>query len=195
VDAGSGFPGLEQASACLGRCEGVLQESGNGHRSHSARHRCDPRSALAGAGEINVACEAAVRQARDADVEHDGARADPFTLDYSGFADGHGEDLGAGDTGAQVSREAMCDGRGGSRQEELERQWPADVIRGTDNDRVLALRVDADALEQRHHAVRRAWTQHGNALSQPADRIRMETVHVLRWADVLDDRRFADVLR
>ena len=67
------------------------------------------------------------------------------------------------------------------------------MIRGADDDRVLALRVDADTAEERHDAVGRAGAQHRDALGQATHGVGMEAIHVLDRTDALDDGGLVDV--
>src|SRR5690242_9790032 len=92
----------------LGGFDGVVEEHGDGHGAYAAGDGGDERGSGAGRAVGDVADEAAVGAAVDADVGHGRALGDPVAADQLGFAHGGDDHVGAAYFAGQVAGARMA---------------------------------------------------------------------------------------
>ena len=144
------------------------------------RHRRDERGALARRRELDVADQAPVGDAVDADVDHDTARADPFAADHLGASDGGDQHVGAADLARPGRGARVADGQRRVPLEQHEGDRLADQIAAARDDGARALQLHAGRVDEMHDAERRARTQAVASLHQARLVDGMQPVDVLR---------------
>ena len=168
--------------------EGIFQQRGNRHRTHSAGNGRNHGGAFFCRFKFNVAAQAAVVQAVDADIDNHRAGLDPFAFDEIRDADARHHNIGRRHFLGQIARFAVADGNRGARQQQFQHLRPADDIRRADDDGFFPFHFHAVAFQQGHHAFGRAGAHQRHFYHQAADIIRMEAVHIFMRQDALQNR-------
>ena len=137
----------------------------------------------------------AVFQTVNTHVHDDCALFDPLARNKARLADRNDQQIGVFDVMTQVFGEAVGDGGGAARQQQLHAHRAAHDVGGANHHGVQAIGVDVITLQQRHDAARGARTQARRALAQAAHVIRMETVNVFVRRDTLQHLHVVDARR
>ena len=200
----------------LAAVEGVAKEHGNGHGTDAAGNGGDLAGILLGGLVVDVAHQpvstlgAGIVDAVDADVDDDGTLLDPVALDHLGPSDGGHDDVGVLDDAGNVVRLAVDDGNGGIAMHEEHGHGQTDEVGPADYYGVLALELDAAAVQQFDATLGSAGNVEGNGsevgpldlgaadvgagAAQRGGVERMETIDVLLGVDAVEDFILINVL-
>src|SRR5699024_7073160 len=177
------------------RTQGVLDQCGDGHGANTTGHGGDPAGALGCAGKVDIAHQSAVAQTVHADIDHDGARLDPVSLDQLRLADTSDDNVRGCDLARQVLGARVADGDGAACIQKFQRHGAANDVGLADDSRIESGKIDVRLVQQRHHSVRCAGAQPGQAQGQRADVGRVKAVDILGRVDALEDTLRVDLLR
>ena len=149
----------------------VLEEAGDRHRAGAAGHRGDRTCDGLHGVEVDVADDA-VGSSRHADVDHRGAGLDVIRGDHVRLPGGTDDDVRLAAQLAQIAGSAVRERhrRVGALAREQQRQRQSDERAPPDDHCTPARRRDAVALQQPHHAERRAADEAGHAAHETAER-------------------------
>src|SRR3990167_1060165 len=115
----------------------------------------------------------------DADVDHDGARADVPGRKEVFAARGGDEDVRAPGDFGQATRPGMAHGHRRVAVDQKEREGPADEPAAADHDHFAALDRNLVDVQKVDDAFRRAWHESGPAGGKPPEIFGMEAIDVL----------------
>ena len=107
----------------------------------------------------------------------------PFAGNEARLADGGDYEIGALDFGTHILRTRVTHGRRGAREQQLQRHWPADDVRSTDDHGAQPAQRDPIFFREADHAQRRARPQAGPLLSEQSRIDRMKSIDILRRVD------------
>ena len=178
----------------FGSVKSVFQQGGYCHGSYSARDGGDPSGPFAGRFELDIAYQAAVVHAVDADINDDGARFDPLPFDQPGLSYADHQDIRPAHFIFEIIRKAVGCGGGAACQQQLHGHRATNNIGCADDDRIATANGLTGTFQQSHHAFWCAGAEQGNTLYQTPDIVRVEAVHILVGADAFNDRVGIDVV-
>ncbi len=138
-------------------------------------------------GEGDIAHEAAVRSAGNADVDHRRARRDPVAAHQCRLPNGGDEDVGTPALVGEIAGAAVRDRHRGVGREQERGERAPDDRRASEHRRPRAAKRDPARLQQAHDAAWRARDEGRLAAGEMPDIERVKAIDVLRGIDRLDD--------
>ena len=156
----------------------VGEQHGDGHRTHTARHRGDVRGPLGRGGELDVPHQLAAGKPVDAHVDDDRARLHPCALDELRHAHRRHQDVRPGNLRGQVAL-AVADRHRCVGVEQEERHGASHQDAPADHDRPLATGLAVNLLEHPHHAPGSGGDRRVASLRQEPGVQRVQAVGVL----------------
>jgi SAM-dependent methyltransferase len=171
----------------------VLEQDGVRHRTDAAGDGRDGRDDRRGAGEVNVADDAALHHV-DAHVDDDRAPLQHRAADEAGPAGGGDDDVGPLRVRGEVARPRVADRDRAVLAQQQQGRRLADDVAATDHHGVAAGEGDARALQHLHRGLGGGRQEAIVTQLHEAGVARVQTVDVLARGDRVDDRAERDPL-
>eukprot|EP00042_Codosiga_hollandica_P053830 m.715111 g.715111 ORF g.715111 m.715111 type:complete len:501 (-) comp58785_c0_seq2:2202-3704(-) len=150
---------------CLSALERVRNHKGNSQRTNTTRNRGDEGSHVLCSCKVHVTNETAasflgcIRDSVDAAIDHNRAWLDPISLNEVGLSNGHHQDVCRANQRRQVCCLRVRNRNGRITTKQQLRHWPANNVRSSHDNGVLASNLHPGSVNEVQAAQRCGWNQ------------------------------------